>query len=49
MSHEIAADRLRRRCPPVPDGTAAALARLPHNRAPHQAAGLDATLDALQG
>ena len=30
-------------------GMAAALARLPHNRAPHQAAGLDATLDALQG
>ncbi|MFI2780397.1 rhodanese-like domain-containing protein [Streptomyces sp. ALB3] len=30
-------------------GMAAALARLPHNRAPHSSAGLDATLDVLQG
>ncbi|MEU9201610.1 rhodanese-like domain-containing protein [Streptomyces sp. NPDC048332] len=30
-------------------GMAAVLARLPHNRAPHSAANLDATLDALQG
>ncbi|MEV0011428.1 rhodanese-like domain-containing protein [Streptomyces sp. NPDC051840] len=30
-------------------GMAAVLAKLPHNRAPRGAAGLDATLDALQG